>query len=164
LDIAGMMLKQAAKEAAVIILAAIVIGAAVYAVRPDKIGPRPTADAVGEAGEAVGEEGVSIISLDEAHRLHQEKKALFVDARHGVDYDAGHIKDAVNLVLADSEIWLANFIDDRDPQTLIITYCDGEHCHLAPELAEFLFFNGFDHVFYLENGWSRWRDSGYPVE
>jgi rhodanese-related sulfurtransferase len=47
---------------------------------------------------------------------------------------------------------------------VIITYCDGPNCHLAPELAEFLFFNGFDHVFYLENGWTRWRDHGYPVE
>jgi len=47
--------------------------------------------------------------------------------------------------------------------TAIIAYCDGEACHLAPDLAEFLFFNGFDHVFYLKNGWSLWKEGGLPT-
>ena len=51
-----------------------------------------------------------------------------------------------------------------DPAKVIITYCDGEDCHLAPALAELLFFNGFNNVRYLRNGWTRWREGGFPVE
>jgi rhodanese-related sulfurtransferase len=160
----GMILKQATKEAALIVLAAIVIGMAIYAVRPDIIVSRHRADAPGEAARSAEENGYGTIALDEAYRLYLEQKAIFVDARHAVDFDAGHIKGAQNLAIDQSETWLADFLAATDPATMIITYCDGENCHLAPELAELLFFNGFDNVYYIENGWTRWREKGYPVE
>jgi len=157
------MIKKAAKEAAVLVLAAIALGMVVYAVRPDKIATRPALDTSGEAA-AAGESGVSMISIDEANRLYREKKALFADARHRVDFDAGHIDGAVSLPVTESALWLDDFLAATDPETVIVTYCDGKNCHLAPELAEMLYFNGFDHVYYLENGWTRWHERGYPVD
>jgi rhodanese-related sulfurtransferase len=158
------MFKQATKEAIIIVLAAVAIGLALYAVRPDKIQGRSEAGTPGEVAPSEAERGFSNISIAEAFRLYQEQKAVFADARHAVDYAAGHIKGAVNLTVAESDSWLSDFLAATDPATIIITYCDGENCHLAPELAELLFFNGFDHVSYMENGWTRWRESGYPVE
>ena len=158
------MVKQATKEAVVLIFVAVGIALAVYAVRPDKIGILPAA-VNGDSGQpSSAENGFSEISIEEAVRLYDEKKAIFADARHVADFEAGHIKGAVHLVTADQEIWLADFLAATDPSTVIVTYCDGADCHLAPALAELLFFNGFIHVRYLKNGWTRWRAGGYPVE
>lgn len=153
------MLKQSIKQAVVILVVASVLGLIVYGARPDKIkAPDPPTPVPTEAQQ------VTDIPISEALDLYQAGKAIFIDARHAVDYDAGHIKGAVHLTADESEAWLPDFLATTDPQAVIVTYCDGQNCHLAPELAELLFFNGFDHVFYLENGWTRWRDSGYPVE
>lgn len=145
-------------------MAAVIIGAVVYLVRPDKIETHPAPATQAEVSLPTEGKSVATIPLDEAFELFKENKALFVDARHGIDYDAGHIQGAINLYADEADIWLPDFLAQTDPQTQIITYCDGEACHLAPELAELLFFNGFDHVFYLTNGWTRWKESGYPVE
>lgn len=158
------MLKKAAREAAVILAVAAIIGFVVYAMRPDKIRQPSIANVQGENAPLSTEKGFSIISIDDAFGRHTKKQAVFIDARHAVDYAAGHIKGAINLTADESASWLDDFVSATDPQTLIITYCDGENCHLAPELAQLLYFNGFDNVFYMENGWTRWRESGYPVE
>ncbi|MBC2710200.1 MAG: rhodanese-like domain-containing protein [Desulfosarcina sp.] len=158
------MVKQATKEAFVLILAAVAMALAVYAVRPDKIGLIPAADNEGAVQQSPSNSGFSEISIGDAVRLYEEKSAIFADSRHTVDYEAGHIKGAVHLYMADREIWLSDFLTATDPATVIVTYCDGEDCHLAPELAELLFFNGFENVYYLTNGWTRWRDGGFAVE
>lgn len=158
------MLKQAAKEALILIGTAVTIAIAVYAVRPDKIGINSASLNDGAVGQRPAESAVSMISIEEAVGLYKEKKAIFADARHRADFDAGHIKGAVHLYVADQDQWLPEFLAATDPATVVVTYCDGENCHLAPELAEILFFNGIDHVRYIENGWTRWREGGFPVE
>lgn len=158
-----MVLRQAAREALIIFVVAMVIGGGVYIVRPDKI-KAPSEATKAQSAVPAEEKGYSIISIDAAYDLYQEQTALFADARHALDFDAGHIKGAVNLTVAESMSWLPDFLAATDPATPIIAYCDGENCHLAPELAELLFFNGFETVHYLENGWTRWRQRGFPVE
>jgi rhodanese-related sulfurtransferase len=158
------MQKQALREAVIILVVATVIGLVVYAARPDKIPPSSAVNASGQHAPTDQDTGGGEISIDEAFDLHQANKAIFVDARHAVDYAAGHIKGAIHLSVDESASRLTDFIAATDPQAVIIAYCDGENCHLAPELAQLLFFNGFDHVFYLENGWTRWRQRALPVE
>ena len=155
------MMRQALKEAVILCFVAVGIAVVVYGVRPDKIGPPPTADSAGPIAPAAG---YAEISLDEAVRLFQEGDAIFIDARHAADYEAGHIKGARNLSAADQGAWMSDFLSTTDPATVIVTYCDGQECHLAPDLAELLFFNGFDKVYYLTNGWTRWQEQGLPVE
>ena len=157
------MLKLAAKEALILIGTAVTIAIAAYAVRPDKIGIMPAAENGGSARQLTADSGFSEISLEEAVRLY-EKNALFADSRHAADFAAGHIKGARHLYAAEQEAWLPEFLAATDPETAIVTYCDGEDCHLARALAELLFFNGFDHVRYLKNGWTRWREGGFPIE
>lgn len=158
------MLKQATKEALILIFVSISVALLVYWVRPDAIELEFATDSGESAIQSTQSNSVSDISLAEAANRYKEASALFVDARKRADFDAGHIQGAVNLSLADKERWLSDFLASTDPATTIITYCDGEVCHLAPDLAEFLFFNGFDNVRYLKNGWSLWREGGYPVE
>ena len=158
------MLRQSIKQAAIILAVASALGFVVYGVRPDKIAEPVGIEDTDQQSLSVEDQQVSDIPVGEAFDLYQANNAIFIDARHAVDYDAGHIKGAIHLTTDESEFWLPDFLATTDSQAVIITYCDGQNCHLAPELAELLFFNGFDHVFYLENGWTRWRDSGYPVE
>ena len=158
------MLKQTIKEALLLVLAAMAIAVAVYAVRPDKIGsPRlpanPSAAVLAPAGEKQRE-----IDIEAAWRLFQSQTAIFADARHRVDFDAGHIQGAVNLYAADPDAWLSEFLSVAEPLKPIVTYCDGEECALARELAELLSLNGFENVRFLKNGWARWREKGLPVE
>ena len=158
------MIKQAVKEASILILAAVAIAWAVYAVRPDKIGPAPeTTDGTGSQPVAVAA-AIPEIPIVDALRHFEAKTALFADARHPVDYKAGHIRGADNLYAFEPEPWLADWLIQVAPETLIITYCDGEDCHLATQLAELLTINGYTNVRYLKNGWTRWRERGYPIE
>lgn len=158
------MVKQAAKEAFILILAAVVIALSVYAVRPDKLGVNPAAVAEGNGSQSTTADGFAEISIVEAVRRFEEKTAIFADSRHLADFEAGHIQGAVHLYAADQDIWLPDFLAATDPATVIVTYCDGQDCHLAPALAELLFFNGFDNVYYFKNGWTRWREGGFAVE
>jgi rhodanese-related sulfurtransferase len=160
----GIMLKQATKEALILIVTAVAIALAVTAIRPDKIGINSISINQDVARQSLVEKGFSEISIADARRLHEEQGAIFADARHAADFAAGHIQAAVNLYAGDPDVWLPDFLAATDPATVIVTYCDGEDCHLAPALAELLFFNGFDHVRYLQNGWTRWREGGFPVE
>ena len=157
------MVRQAAREASILILAAVAVALIVYAIRPDKIGSQP--DTVqGDSGQLVSvENGPAEIALTDARRLFDDKQAVFADARHPADYAAGHIQGAINLYAPDPDDWLADLLVRVAPQTAIITYCDGADCHLATQLAELLALNGFTNVRYLRNGWTRWRESGYPA-
>ena len=158
------MMRQAVKEAFILCFIAGVLALIVYAVRPDKIAPAPSASDVAGPGPTHPELGYAEISLDDAERLFQDGGAIFADARHAADYDAGHIKGALNLSAADQGAWLSDVLSSTDPATVIVTYCDGQECHLAADLAQLLSVNGFDQVFYLTNGWTRWRESGLPVD
>lgn len=158
------MMKQAIKEAVILSIVAVVLAAAVYVVRPDKVGLAP--GTVDDAGgqPATAEQGFAEISIDDARRHFGEKGVIFADARHPADYEAGHIQGAVNLYASEPDAWLTDVLAGVDPQDLIIAYCDGEDCHLATQLAELLVLNGFENVTYLKNGWTRWRESGYPID
>lgn len=158
------MVKQTVKEALILIFIAVGIALAVYAVRPDLMA-RPPASVNQPAGELpTTESSFAEISIEEAARLYEEESVIFVDARHADDYEAGHIKGAVNLYAMDQDTWLSGFLYATDPTFTIVTYCDGESCHLATELAELLYMNGYNNIFYLRNGWSQWREGGFPTE
>jgi len=158
------MLKQSIKEALILILAALGIAVAVYAIRPDKIVPATKPAAEDQAGSSLEESGAREISIEDAWALFQSKGAIFTDSRHRADFEAGHIQGAIHLYAADADTWLSDFLSAAEPQTSIVAYCDGEDCQLARELAELLFLNGFEKVRYLRNGWTRWREKGFPVE
>lgn len=157
------MFKQAVREAVFILLIAVVLAVVVHAVRPDKSPPVPSPGSESAGQPAAPPDGFAEIGLTRAKQLFDADGAIFADARHPIDFAAGHIRGARNLVAADPEQWLPDLLASTDPAQVIVTYCDGEQCHLAPELAELLFFNGFDNVFYLKNGWTRWREHGFPT-
>ncbi len=103
------------------------------------------------------------ISIERAARLHQKDAAVFIDARPQSAYRAGHIQGALNVPWHKAEEMFVEVAPDIPMEKPVITYCDGASCHLSDKLAEFLSELGFEDVFVLPNGWSRWKENGLPT-
>lgn len=105
-----------------------------------------------------------VVSLSEARRLCLDKEAVFLDARPPEDFALGHIRCAQNVPLESFDQYFGCVMDKIPDDARIVTYCDGETCHLSEDLAEELVFMGYKNVKVLLNGWTRWREAGFPVE
>lgn len=102
------------------------------------------------------------IPLAEALRLFESGQALFLDARDGRDYAAGHIQGALSLTLMSFSQTYPLLRDRLEGKTLI-TYCDGEQCELSRDLADQLMALGMGNVVVFKNGWSLWLEAGLPT-
>ncbi len=105
-----------------------------------------------------------VVSIEEAQALFLTNGAVFIDARPAEVYRSGHIKGALNFPEDSLEQSLSVIMEQVPPDSLIITYCDGESCSLSKEAALELSARGYSHVQVLVNGWSVWQDAGLPTE
>ena len=104
------------------------------------------------------------LSLQEAEKLFRSRAAVFLDARSANDYARGHIQGARNLPWQEVDQFFAELAESLEPETPVVTYCDGETCSLSHDLAVFLKDMGFTNVRVLVNGWTVWQAAGLPVE
>lgn len=109
-------------------------------------------------------EGLQEISLQEACDFHLAGKALFLDARDPGSFAEGHVLGALNVPVSEVEIYSAEISALEEAGMIPVAYCDGVDCPLSAELARALMDRGLKQVRVLVNGWSRWKESGYPVE
>lgn len=107
--------------------------------------------------------GLNPITPALAYAKMKAKGVLFVDSRHPVEFDKGHIEGAINLPWEDFGRRFGDFLEQYPPETVIITYCDGKNCDLARQLGEELHYAGYEVVYYMEPGWQSWLNSGKPV-
>lgn len=105
----------------------------------------------------------SLVSIEEARALFFAHGAVFIDARPEEAYRSGHIEGALNLPADSLDQTLPRVVSKVSPDSLVIAYCDGEHCSLSREVALQLSAKGYPHVMVLLNGWTLWRDAGLPV-
>lgn len=105
-----------------------------------------------------------VISIEDARALFLTNGAVFIDARPEQEYRSGHIKGALNLPPDSFGKSLPDIMGQIPPDSLIITYCDGENCALSRETALQLSAKGYSHVQVLFNGWSVWQAAGLPTE
>jgi rhodanese-related sulfurtransferase len=125
----------------------------------------PPISKAGSSGlKTAGSYGDMIISLEEARALFLTNGAVFIDARPEEIYRSGHIKGALNLPPDRMDELLPVVAAQIPPDSLIVTYCDGESCTLSEEAALQLSAKGFSHVQVLVNGWSVWQDARLPTE
>jgi rhodanese-related sulfurtransferase len=150
-------------QSALIVLMAAAISLGVNYLRRDGLAlvgrraPEASSSAMQTAQEAV-------ISIDEARALFLTNGAVFIDARPSEAFRSGHIQGALNLPPDSFEQLLPGIREQIPPDSLIITYCDGESCNLSKEAALQLSGNGYSHVQVLADGWSAWLDAGLPTE
>ncbi|MEB3298640.1 MAG: c-type cytochrome [Candidatus Sericytochromatia bacterium] len=104
-------------------------------------------------------EGAKFIGVDLAAReLRRGAKILFVDARPPSDFQAGHIRGAVNVPFYEAP----ERVQELPRDVWILTYCACPHAE-SGEVAEALRAVGHKHVAVLDEGWGPWKTRGYPV-
>lgn len=98
------------------------------------------------------------VSVEEASRALESKKAQFVDVRTSAEYTGGHAAGAVNLPL-DS---LAGNLGGLDRERPVYVIC--ESGRRSQKGAEILMQNGFREIYNVEGGTSAWTAAGLPTE
>ena len=106
---------------------------------------------------------MEMITLAAAQELFASNNLLFIDARHEFDYQAGHIRGAVNIPLKMFDAQLAR-LNTIARDKLLIVYCDGAECNSSIELAVKLTESGFTNVKVFFGGWQEWSSAGLPIE
>ena len=109
-------------------------------------------------------ERLQIGTVDQARKLYDSGKYIFVDARSLEDYEQGHIQGAVSLPVGQFEEKIAAFLERYPPEASIITYCSGRTCLDSHHLAEFLLEFGYDKVTVFIDGFPGWEAEGHPIE
>jgi len=104
-----------------------------------------------------GRDNGNTVSRDEVAGM-MKANALLLDVRPKQEFDAGHLKGAINIPIDELRRRLKELPKDRQ----VITYCRGEFCVFADEAAEILRSKGYD-VVRLEGGWPEWQSEGRPV-
>lgn len=91
------------------------------------------------------------------------KAALFIDPRAKQDFDAGHIRGAVNLSLRQ-----VNPKRDRDPELekydILIVYGDNPGSAPAKAMVKRLLLLDYDDVKWFPGGLEEWRENKLPIE
>jgi len=102
------------------------------------------------------------INLTQAYKLFQ-RNILFIDAREPVDYQASHIKNAINIPFDHFDEY-KHLLDNIDKEKTIVTYCAGTDCDLSILLGNMLLEMGYNSVYIFFGGWNEWLEAGYPIE
>jgi rhodanese-related sulfurtransferase len=102
------------------------------------------------------------INLTQAKKLY-DRDVLFIDARAPEDFEAAHIKDAMNIPFDNFDEY-KHLLDFVDKYETIITYCGGTDCDLSILLGNTLFEMGYKQTYIFFGGWNDWIEAGYPVE
>lgn len=86
-----------------------------------------------------------------AHVLNQT--ALVVDARSPGAFKQGHTRGAINIPAEEKEDYTDKYLRARDPDGLIIIYCNGPDCPASDILAGYLETQGFTNTQVFRQGW-----------
>ena len=147
------IIKKTCYEAVILFFAALIISLLVNQIREDGI-----IFFQGNKEISFNNSNAKKISFAKALIILKDKMNIIVDARDESSFMDGHIPGAINFSEKDFDELIDSFLSDNDPDIIIITYCDGDQCDLAQILAEKFSSVGYINVFYLKNGWSRWKE------
>lgn len=106
------------------------------------------------AREYLGDE-VEAVSRDELIARMRKRDVVLVDVRPSEEFEAGHIRGARSIPLAELKGRLAELPVDRE----IVAYCRGPFCAYAHEAVRQLRSAGRK-ARRLEDGWPEWRLAG----
>ena len=102
-----------------------------------------------------------VINLEQAFVLFNNG-ARFIDAREDIDYNEGHISNAINIYFYSLE-GNENKLNGISKNEAIVTYCNGTDCDLSVLLGNKLAEIGYKNVFVFFGGWLDWVKANYPT-
>lgn len=114
-----------------------------------------------DTGQTENETAVKNLRSDEAKKLLSENKdIIIIDVRTPQEFNAGHIKDAKNINVADKNF--NSRIEGLDRDSTYLVYCrTGNRSRYA---IQFMEEQNFKSLYHLEHGITEWVGSGNPVE
>lgn len=124
--------------------------------RPALTGASPL---VVSGAQQTGDQTVRLISRDDAYKLYQQNKAIFIDVRSGEQFALGHIKGAVNI--PGSQI-ISRFKEIM-PGKVIITYCACSAEQSSARAVQQLASHGVKNTYALKGGWADWKTASLPI-
>ncbi len=102
--------------------------------------------------------------LTQVRELFERKEALFIDAREGSVFSAGHIKGALSLPVGEFESRRETFRATTPLNSQLVIYCSGYGCRDSNMLGEKLMAGGYGRILIYEGGYPEWKDAGLPIE
>jgi rhodanese-related sulfurtransferase len=103
-------------------------------------------------------DGVEEVSRDELARRLRRGDVIVLDVRPAVEYEAGHVRGARSVPLAE----LRRYLRELPADTEIVAYCRGPYCVYANDAVKQLRTRGYD-ARRLEDGFPEWQREGRPV-
>jgi rhodanese-related sulfurtransferase len=103
-------------------------------------------------------DGVEPVDIDELLKRSSAGHVMVIDVRPPLEFEAGHLPDAVNIPLDE----LSSRIAELDPRTTVVAYCRGPYCVLAAQAVSQLRKSGLD-ARRLSGGPLEWVDAGHPL-
>ncbi len=160
----GVLIENLLKALGLVLLSAL-LGLSVNSVRRDSL---PLVQDWDKARAAAIEQkaagALTIISPEEAGELFGKNGVLFLDARSRDFFEFERIPKAGSLPLEEADSLLPELLKEIPGGTRIITYCDGETCPSALELAGKIRAAGHGNVAVFLGGISDWVSRGMPTE
>lgn len=101
--------------------------------------------------------GLATVTRDELRRRLRSRDVVVLDVRPQAEYDAGHIRGAVNVPVRELEVRLQDL-----PSGQVVAYCRGPYCVYADEAVRVLSSAGRPAA-RLEDGFPEWLAEGLPV-
>lgn len=99
------------------------------------------------------------IALDQLLTRMRRGELILLDVRPRIEYEAGHLPNAVSIPIAELE----QHLDKLPPDKTVVAYCRGPYCVYADEALELLAGKGY-RVARLEEGVTEWQLAGYALE
>ena len=99
------------------------------------------------------------VTIDELRDRLRLGKALLLDVRPGVEYQAGHLPQAISIPLDELE----RRLDELPRNRTLIVYCRGQLCAIADDALAVLSETGRK-VARLEEGIAEWQQAGLALE
>ena len=162
------------RQAALIVILAVILGAGLNAVRPDRIplvgqyrelwtGDGPIVPPGAEDGDP------PFIALDVAEMEFSHGNAVFVDAREDFEFECGTIPGSINIPFdflpqGDLAPYFDSALGGIDRNRMIITFCSGDECDLSLHLARNLQAFGYSNVAIFFGGAREWAKFDLEVE
>jgi rhodanese-related sulfurtransferase len=103
-------------------------------------------------------DGAEPLSLDELLARSGAGDVVVVDVRPRLEYEAGHLPEAINIPLGE----LADRVADFDPDAMVVAYCRGPYCVLAAQAVAQLRGAGLQ-AKRLDGGPLEWSAAGLPL-
>ena len=153
-------------DCAGIVLVACLSGLLTNAVRPQPLPwiRQPTAQSRPAASSSLTTtKQAAFITLSEAKPLYDSGEAVFVDARHELDYKEAHITGAKLLYFDEVDKYYPSAVGDIPKDKPIVVYCYDPECESAISAGDALVARGHTRVYILIDCLSGWESAGYPV-